>query len=354
MQAVILAGGEGTRLRPLTLARPKPIVPLVNVPFLHYQIGFLSRHGITDIILSCSHRPDAIKEVMGNGDALGVRLRYAVEETPLGTGGGVKNAAQLASERLVVLNGDVLTDVDLTAILESHRARSAKVTIYLMTVADTSLYGVVETEPGGRVRRFTEKPAPGQSAANTVNGGIYVIEPEVLDLIPRGQVVSIEREFFPALVERGVPFFGHHASAYWIDIGTHGKYRQAHADLLGGAVSTPITPPGVKQGNLWVGEEAAVSPRAVLTGPAVIGREVSLAPESRIEPFSVLGDRCVVEARGAVEGAVLWEDVWVGEGASLQGCIIGPGCRIGANATIGPGVVLGKNAVIPDFSRLSA
>ena len=354
MQAVILAGGEGTRLRPLTLARPKPIVPLLNVPFLHYQIGFLSQHGITDIVLACSHRPDEVRKVMGDGSALGVGLRYAVEETPLGTGGGVRNAAHLAEERIVALNGDVLTDIDLTAMLRHHEARSAKVTIALMAVADPSLYGDVEMEPDGRILRFTEKPPPGRSATNTINAGVYVIERETLDLIPEGRVVSIEREFFPDLLARGIAFFGYHAGAYWIDIGTPEQYRQAHRDLLDGAVSTRVAPPGNRRGNLWVGEDAEIAAGAIVREPAVIGRGVSLAPGSRIEPFSVLGARCVVEARGRVESAVLWEDVRVGEGASLERCVIGPGCRIGAHAAIGSGVVLGGGAVVPDYSRLGA
>jgi NDP-sugar pyrophosphorylase family protein len=352
VQAIILAGGEGTRLRPLTLARPKPIVPLLNVPFLHYQIGFLSRHGITDIVLACSHLPDAVQKVMGDGSGLGIRLRYAVEETPLGTGGGVRNAADLVNGRFVVLNGDVLTDMELTAMLRSHQARKAKVTIFLITAADPSLYGVVETDPDGRIRRFTEKPPPGQQSANTVNAGVYVMEREMLDLIPREHIVSIEREFFPDLLAQGVPFFGYHAHAYWIDIGTPEKYRQVHLDLLRGALSTPIAPPGVQHGDLWVGEGTVISPGAGVRGPSVIGRGVSLAPGSRVEPFSVLGDRCVVEAEGVVEGAVLWEEVRVGEGALLRECIVGSGCRIGAHAFIGPGVVLGESTVIPDHSHV--
>jgi len=341
MQAVILAGGEGTRLRPLTLTRPKPLVPLLNVPFLHYQLGLLRQHGVRDVVLSCSDRWEMIRATMGDVDAQGVRLRYAVEPEPLGTGGGVRYAVDLVGGRVIVLNGDVLTDMDLTAMIDFHARRRARATIALTTVDDPSQFGVAETDPDGRVLRFVEKPAPGQITARTINAGAYVLERELLDLIPRGRATSIERELFPLLLTNGVPFFGWTTGAYWLDIGTPGNYRRAHLDLLSGALRTGVTPPGTRRDNVWIGEGALIAPGAVLRGPAVLGRSVRLAPNARVGPFSVLGDRCVVEAGGVVEAAVLWEEVHVGEGASVRECVAGAGCRIEAHRRVEPGAVLG-------------
>jgi NDP-sugar pyrophosphorylase family protein len=353
MQAVILAGGQGTRLRPLTLTCPKPLVPLLNVPFLHYQIALLRQHGVRDIVVSGSDRWEMIQAAMGDGSAFGVRLRYAVEPEPLGTGGGLRNAAGLVDSRVVVLNGDVLTDLDLTAMIAAHAERKARATIALTAVENPGQYGVVEADPDGRVLRFLEKPAPGQSTARTVNAGAYVLDRELLDLIPSGRVTSIEREFFPRLLAENFPVFGWNADAYWLDIGTPQKYRQAHRDLLSGALRTPVTPPGTKRETVWIGEGTVIDPGAVLSGPAILGRDVRLAPNARVGSFSVLGDRCVVEAGGVVEAAVLWDDVRVGEGASLHDCVAGAGCRIGARARVGPGVVLGSG-VVPDASQLIA
>jgi len=353
VQAVILAGGQGTRLLPLTLTRPKPLVPLLNVPFLHYQLDLLRQHGVRDIVLSCFDRWEMIRTTMGDGDSRGVRLRYAVEPEPLGTGGGVRNAVDLADGRVIVLNGDVLTDMDLGAMVAFHAQRGARATIALTTVDDPSQYGLVETDPDGRILRFVEKPPPGQFTARTINAGAYVLEPELLDLIPRGRAMSIEREFFPLLLTTGVPFFGWTTGAYWLDIGTPEKYRQAHLDLLAGALRTAVTPPGTPRENVWIGEGALIAPGAVLRGPAVLGREVRVAQNARVGPLAVLGDRCVVEAGGVVEAAVLWEEVHVGEGASVRESVAGAGCRIEAHCRVGPGAVLGGGSA-PDSSRLTS
>lgn len=352
MQAVILAGGQGTRLLPLTLTRPKPLVPLLNVPFLHYQLGLLRQHGVRDIVLSCFDRWEMIRTTMGDGDSWGVRLRYAVEPEPLGTGGGVRNAVDLGEGLVIVLNGDVLTDMDLTAMLTFHAQRGARATIALTTVDNPSQYGLVETAPDGRVLRFVEKPAPGARTARTINAGAYVLERELLDLIPRGRAASIEREFFPLLVATGVPFFGWTTGAYWLDIGTPERYRQAHLDLLSGALRTAVTPPGTAHDNVWIGEGTLIAPGAILRGPAVLGRGVRIAQNARVGPFSVLGDRCVVEAGGVVKAAVLWEEVRVGEGASVRECVAGAGCRIGAHSRVEPGAVLSGGSA-PDSFRLS-
>jgi NDP-sugar pyrophosphorylase family protein len=352
VQAVILAGGMGTRLRPLTLNCPKPIVPLLNVPFLHHQLALLAAHGITDVILSVSHLPDVIRAVMGDGRAAGVRLRYVVEAEPLGTAGGVRNAADLVSGRVVVLNGDILTDLDLGAMLAAHETRGARASIYLTPVENPTVYGLVELEPDGRVRRFMEKPGWDEVTTNTVNAGIYVLERELLELIPRDQPHSIEREFFPMLLERRVSFVGHVPRAYWLDIGTAAKYLQAHQDLLDRQVQSHVALPGRRVQEGWLDPGADLHSTVRLRGPVVIGAGCRLEPDVVVGPGVVLGPGCHLGPGAHVEGSVLWENVAVGAGARLAGCLIGRACRVGAHAEVGAGAVLGDGSALTDYSRL--
>ncbi|MBI4587751.1 MAG: NDP-sugar synthase [Candidatus Rokubacteria bacterium] len=345
--AVILAGGQGTRLRPLTLARPKPIVPLLNVPFLHYQLALLRQHGIRDIVLACSYRVESIRAQLGDGRDLGVRLRYAVEAEPLGTAGGVRNAAEPTGGRVVVLNGDVLTDVDLSQMVQSHVARGAQASIYLTPVEDPTPYGLVETDADGRILRFVEKPSREAITTNTINAGIYLLNRELLDLIPRGQVVSMERDFFPGLLARRIPFFGFVARAYWLDIGSPEQYRQAQVDLLNGAVATRLTPRGTRSDNVWVGETVAMASSAVVSGPAVLGSGITLEPEVSVGPFTVLGDGVSIGRGSRLEGAILWDHVQVGEAAVLRECVVGSRALIGKGARVGPGAVVSENEVVP-------
>jgi len=353
-QAVILAGGEGTRLRPLTLTRAKPVVPLLNRPLLAYQLALLRRHGVTDAILACSYRVDDVRRALGDGAALGTRLRYVVEDVPRGTGGGVRNAADLARGVVFVLNGDILTDADLTAMRRFHDARGSRVTIFLRAVADPRPYGLVECAADGRVRAFREKPASLEGlAAATINAGIYLIDAALLARIPRDRPVSIEREFFPDVVAEGLPCFGWLADAYWRDIGTPGAYREAQRDLLEGRVQSSLRPPGdVKAGN-WLADGVRVDDGARVEPPSVIGPDVELGAGARVGPRAIVGARCRIGPGARVEGAVLWEDVSVGAGAVLQDCVIADAARIGARAEIGPGVTLEAGAVIPDRTRLA-
>ena len=351
-QAVILVGGQGTRLRPLTHARPKPIVPLLNRPFLHYQLALLRQHGVTDIILSCSHRVDDIRAALGSGADAGVRLRYVAESEPLGTAGGVRNAADLASGRLVVLNGDVLTDADVGAVLRFHETRGSRTTIGLTPVDDPTQYGLVEADARGAIRRFLEKPKPHEITTNMVNAGVYVIDAELLRRIPADRPVSIEREFFPALLADGVPCFGVPLGGYWRDIGSPSAYREAQLDLLRGRVATQVTPAGTLRDGCWIGAGARIDAGAVLRGPAVIGTDVRVQAGARLGPLTVIGDGARI-ARGArIEGAILWERVEVGEGAVLRDCIVGAHAVIGAHVDAAPGVVLEAGAVVPDHTRL--
>jgi mannose-1-phosphate guanylyltransferase len=344
-QAVILAGGQGTRLRPLTLARAKPVVPLLNRPFLAYQLALLAQHGVTDVILSCQYRVEDLTAALGP-EIHGVRLRYVVEAEPLGTGGGVRHAADLTAGLLFVLNGDVLTDADLSAMLRFHDERRARVTIYLTRVADPRSYGLVETAVDGRIVRFREKPGPGEPiTTDTINAGVYLIDASLLGRMPADRAVSIEREFFPGLIADGTPCFGWSARAYWRDIGTTTAYREAQMDLLDGRVRTALAPPGKPRGG-------SVAPAARVEEPSVIGDGVVIEAGARVGPRAVVGPRARIAAGAWVQASVLWEDVVIGPDAVLRECVIGSGARIGAGARVEAGAVVAPGATVAPGARL--
>ena len=333
MQALVLAGGEGTRLRPLTLTTPKPVMPLAGQPFLSFMLDWVRRHGVDEVILSCGFMSDAVRHVLGDIYD-GMRLRYVVEDAPLGTAGPVRLAHDegLLEERLLVLNGDVLTDMDLTAELEQHERTGARATLALHPVDDTSSYGVVPTDDEGRVEAFIEKGS-GDAPTNRINAGAYVIERDVMDAIPAGRAVSFEREVFPALVGNGL--YGYDAAGYWIDIGTPERYLESTWDLLAGRVASRL-PPRDETGSL-VYENCLLSGAHV--GPqSVLGRNCSVGTDARVER-SVLHDRVHVGADAAVVESVLAERVRVGERAR-----IGPGAMVGAAAVIGEDAVIGEGA----------
>lgn len=297
-------------------------------------------------MLSCSYLVDEIRRAMGDGSHWDVTLEYAVETEPLGTAGGVRNAADLVRGLVVVLNGDILTDADLSGMLRFHSERGSRATIFLTRVEDTSPYGLVELTGDGLVRRFIEKPGPADRTTDTINAGIYVLDAALLGRIPAGRVASMEREFFPGLLADAVPFFGWIGDCYWIDIGSPAKYRQAHLDLLAGRVETELVPAGAaaKGDRRSIAGDAILGARVQATPPVVIGAGCRLEDDSRVGPSTVLGPGCVVGVGAAVEGAVLWEGVSIGAGAELRDCIVGAGVRVGPRARVGPGTVLEDGA----------
>lgn len=330
-------------------------MPVLNRPFLAWQLALLRQHGVTDVVLACSYRVDDVRGALGEAEHLGVRLRYAIEAEPLGTGGGVRNAADLASGTVFVLNGDVLCDVDLSAMRAFHQARGSRTTILLTRVADPRQYGLVETDADGRLRRFREKPTGEEPiTTDTINAGVYLIDAALLARIPGGRTVSIEREFFPDLIADGTPAFGWISDAYWRDIGSPTAYRAAHVDLLTGQARMPLAPPGELREGCWVEPDAVIATGASLAPPAIIGAGVAVQAGARVGPLAVIGERCRLGAGVRVEGAVLWERVDVGAGTVLRDCVIGADVRIGAHVDIGPGVILESGAVIPDHTRLTA
>jgi NDP-sugar pyrophosphorylase family protein len=349
MKAVILAGGEGTRLRPLTLSLPKPVVPVVDRPFLRHQLDLLARVGVREIVFSVAYRPERVRAVFGDGSAHGVSIRYAVEDTPLGTGGAVRNALDLLDERTIVFNGDVLTDVDLPSVLAGHEASGAVATLVLTPVPNPSAYGLVETDADGRVRRFLEKPDPSQITTDTINAGIYILETRVLDLIPPAQNHSIERGFFPALLSRGDLVRAHVHRGYWIDIGTPEKYRQVHKDILQGRF--PVELDGQRGPHGWIHPQAQVSPEARLVGPVYLGPRVVVEANAVVGPDAVLVSDVVVGAGASVAESVLWAGCRVGAHSRVAGALLGPGVKVGEHAAVRR-AMLGEGTLVSSHSVL--
>ncbi len=346
MQALILAGGKGTRLRPLTVYTPKPIVPICNRPFLLYQIDTLRRAGVIDITLSLSYQPEKIEQQLGDGSEFGVKLKYTVEPQPMGTAGAYKFAEDLIREPTVVLNGDILTDLDLKTVIRQHKERKAIATIVLTPVEDASAYGVVETESDGRVRRFLEKPQPEETTCKNINAGTYVLEPAVLDLIPKGENHSFEYGLFPKLLEKGEPFFAHIPQrTYWMDIGTPARYLQTHQDLLANRVSRIHIKN--RRGNFDSATHAEIDELSM------IGDDCTIKPGAQIIE-SVLGPGCYVEERARIEHSVVWAHTRVGTLAQIDRAIIGRGCHIGRSAVVGPGAVLGDKTSLTDYTKTCA
>ncbi|MFZ1702479.1 MAG: NDP-sugar synthase [Pyrinomonadaceae bacterium] len=346
MQALILAGGKGTRLRPLTVYTPKPIVPVMNRPFLLFQIEALRRAGIEDITLSLSYQPDKIELVLGNGSEFGVNLRYITEPTPMGTGGAYKFAAEGSRETTVVFNGDILTDIDVTSLIDYHKAKAAAATLTLVPVKDPSLYGLAEVDDEGHIIRFIEKPGPETNAGlhiNTVNAGIYVLEPEVLDLIAEATNRSFEYDVFPDILSREMPFFGHVIKEnYWLDIGTPESYLKAHHDFLDGRIE------GYE---IETNTEYESATRSEIDKRSVIGADCSIKSGVRIVN-SVIGPGVHIEEKAVIENSVIWSHSRVASSAEIRGAIIGRGCHIGRDAVVSEGSVLGDKTALTDYTRV--
>jgi mannose-1-phosphate guanylyltransferase len=347
MQALVLAGGEGTRLRPLTRTTPKPIMPLAGRPFLSFMLDWLRRHGVEEVILSCGFLSDRVRTVLGDIYD-GMRLRYVVEREPLGTAGPVRLAHDegVLEERVLVLNGDVLTDLDLGAQLARHQESGALATLALAAVDDVASYGVVPTDEQGRVEAFLEKEA-GDAPTNRINAGVYAIERELVERIPAGRAVSFEREVFPALIGEGL--YGWEADGYWIDIGAPDRYLEATYDLLGGRVESSL-PPRDETGSLIY--EGCLTSGAHIGPQSVLGRHCSVGTDSTVER-SVLHDRVLVAADCTIRESVLGEGVRVAERVRIDpGSLVGAGALIAAGAVVGEGSRIEPGARVPGGERV--
>lgn len=343
---MVLAGGLGTRLHPLTATTPKPMLPLLDRPFLERLLRRLHGQGVTHALLTLHHHPEQIREHFGDGASLGLAMDYLVEEQPLGTAGGVKALERLLTGTFVVCNGDIFTDLDLPAALDFHRRTGAQATIVLTHADDPTAFGMVETDDAGRVLRFVEKPAPERVTTHWVNAGTYILEPAVLRYAPAGQPFMFEGGLFPRLLEEGEAVYAFPSDAYWTDMGTPAAYLRLHADLLRGSAGVELLGDPVRPG-LWADPTCRIAESAALEPPLLLGAGCAIAADAQLRGPVTLGEGCVVEAGAAASNAVVGRNSRLGRGAVVEGCILGEGVVVGAGARVGPGCMLGDGAQVP-------
>jgi mannose-1-phosphate guanylyltransferase len=341
VQAVILVGGEGTRLRPLTVTVPKPVLPLVDRPFLVYMLEWLRRHGVDDVIMSCGFLATSVRNVLGDGSQLGLRLRFVEEPEPRGTAGALKYAEDLLDDRFLMLNGDVLTDIDLTAQIAQHEATGAIGTLALVPVEDPTAYGLVRTNDDHSVSEFVEKPTADSIDTNLISAGAYVLERRVLDLIPPDRNVSIEREVWPRLVGNGL--FAFAGDAYWLDIGTPERYLQGTFDILEGNVQTAVSA-RLGSGFMYVADQVETAGRIV--PPAIVERGCRIEAGAHVGSLVVLGEGVRVGEGSKIERSVVLNGTEIGPGCTLQDCIVAAGVRIGESTVVSGGAVLGEGVTV--------
>jgi mannose-1-phosphate guanylyltransferase len=351
VKAVVLVGGEGTRLRPLTYATPKPLLPVANQPFLERQLSWLAAAGIDEVVLSLGYLPDAFEAQFPDGRFGDLRLRYAVEDHPLGTAGAIRFATQGVDERVVVCNGDVLTTLDLASLIAFHDERGAEATIHLTEVHDPSAFGAVPTRDDGAVVAFVEKPPKDVAPSKWINAGTYVLEPAVLERIPEGRAVSIERETFPQMLEDGGRLYAMTSAAYWIDIGTPEKYLQAHADVLGGALGAEVRL-GAREHSpgIWLEGSATIASDACLEAPVLLGDGATVDAGARVAT-SVLGRGSRVGVGARVVRAVLHDGASVGDHAEVVESVLGRDAVVGAGSVVSDHTIMGPGAVLAPGAR---
>lgn len=344
MQAVVMAGGEGTRLRPLTTNRPKPMVPIVNRPLLEHTINLLRQHGLQDVIATLHYMPDGIRNHFQDGSEFDVRMAYFVEEKPLGTAGGVKRAESLLDKTFVAFSGDVLTDIDLSKALLFHQRKGALATIVLTRVPNPIEYGIVIINEEGRIKQFIEKPGWGEVFSDTINTGIYVLEPEVLRYVKPETVFDFSKQLFPKLLEQGEPIYGHVADGYWCDIGNPVQYLQANHGALQGLVKVKIH--GRKKNGIWIDEGAEIDDYEEINSPALIGRNCRIRGSSTIGGLTVVGDNVTIDEMATIKRSVIWDNALVGPKTDLVGCIVGEKCSIHEATTLLEGAVVGDECIV--------
>ncbi|MFI0352078.1 sugar phosphate nucleotidyltransferase [Actinomadura sp. 9N407] len=354
MKAVVMAGGEGTRLRPMTANQPKPLLPLVNRPIMEHVLRLLKRHGFSETVVTVQFLAALIRNYFGDGEELGMSLSYATEEIPLGTAGSVKNAAEaLRDDRFLVISGDALTDIDLTDMVRFHRRNGAMVTIGLKRVPNPLEFGIIIVDDEGRIQRFLEKPTWGQVFSDTVNTGIYVMEPEVLDHVATGESVDWSGDVFPKLLAEGAPLYGYVADCYWEDVGTHASYMKAQADMLSGLVDVDLQGFELSPG-VWIAEGAEVDAEAVLKGPLYVGDYAKVEAGVELREFTVLGSNVVVKEGAFLHRAIVHDNVFIAPSTNLRGCVIGKNTDIMAGARVEEGAIVGDECVIEAEAYVSS
>lgn len=351
MKAVIMAGGKGTRLRPLTCNQPKPMVPIVNRPMMEHIMALLSRYNFTEVMATLFYLPESIQSYFGTGQQFGMRIHYAIEESPLGTAGSVRNGADFLNETFLVISGDTLTDIDLGAAVAFHHEKGATATLVLTKVSNPLEYGMVITNQEGRIQRFLEKPGWGEVFSDTVNTGIYILNPKIFNYYQTGQVFDFSKDLFPLLLTQGEPLYGFVAKGYWSDIGNLEQYRQAHYDILNGKVQLTIPGREIRPG-VWAGEHTKIDAAARITGPVLLGDYCQIGPGAEVDELSVIGNYGIIGENSSVKRSILWERCFVGDNSELRGAVLGRNSFLkGKNAlfegaVLGEGVSLGQRATV--------
>ena len=351
MRAVIMAGGEGTRLRPLTCNLPKPMVPILNAPMMEHIVNLLKRHNFRRIACTLWYLPHDVTNYFQDGAEHGVQMEYYVETTPLGTAGSVKNAGQSFTDTFVVVSGDALTDIDLTAAIEFHRSRNAVATLILTSVPNPLSYGVVLTNEDGKVRQFLEKPSWSQVFSDTVNTGIYILEPEVLAMVPAGQQVDFSRDVFPELLRQGAALYGYVASGYWSDVGSLDAYRQALKDCLDGKVQIEL--PNPQPGQIYLEDGVKLGSDVFLEGPIYVGRGSRIGADVYLGPYTILGPNCQIENQASLKQSILWPGVQVGARSQLRGAVCARNVRLESKVELYEGSVLGEKAQVGTMTSIA-
>jgi mannose-1-phosphate guanylyltransferase/phosphomannomutase len=347
MKAVVMAGGEGSRLRPLTVLRPKPMVPIVGRPVMEHILNLLKRHGITEVVVTVQYLASAIEDYFGDGSAFGMRIDYSREESPLGTAGSVKNAEELLTEPFLVISGDALTDFNLGEIIKFHTSRRAMATLTLAHVANPLEFGVIITDEQQRIRQFLEKPSWGEVFSDTINTGIYVLDPKIFSYFEKGTVFDFSQDLFPMMLEKGDPLFGYVAQGYWCDVGNLSEYMKANADMLRGDVKLPI--PGKDTGGgIWVEENVEIDSEAHLFGPLYLGNDAKIKSGAVVHGPSAIGAFTVVDEGAQLDRSVIWNNSYVGERAELRGALVGTQTSVKSKALMFEGAVVGDHSTIDE------
>lgn len=351
MKAVIMAGGEGTRLRPLTCNRPKPMVPLANKPVMEHIVELLKKHGFEEVAVTLQYMPDLVRDYFNDGTDFGVKMRYYVEQFPLGTAGSVKNAEDFLDETFIVISGDALTDIDLGKALEFHKSKGSIATLVLKKVDIPLEYGVVVTDDDGRITRFLEKPSWGEVFSDTVNTGIYILSPKVLGYFKKNEMFDFSKDLFPMILKDKLPMYGFVTEDYWCDIGDLGAYVQAHQDIMNGLVKTSIsgtqTSPGV-----WVDEGAEIDEKVSIEAPCIIGKNCRIKNGAILGKYTVLGDDCIISERAGIKRSIVWKKCLIDKNVQLRGSVVCSKVHMRndvsafENSIIGDDTIVRENAVI--------
>jgi mannose-1-phosphate guanylyltransferase len=346
LKAVILVGGQGTRLRPLTYNTPKPMVPVLNVPFLEHVIRNLKEHNVTEIVMAQHYLAASMKDYFGNGSKLGVKLYYVMEESPMGTAGAVKNVEDFLDSTFFVLNGDIFHNRDFTGMLKFHRRHRAKATIVLSPVDDPTMYGVIETDKRNKVKRFLEKPKPEEVTTNMINAGTYVLEPEVLQRVPPDTRFTFEREVFPQMLTDGLPVYAYPTDNYWMDTGTPEKYLQLHRDLLNGKHDSYSF-----EKDVMIGERSKIHPTVKFKGKVIVGDDCKIESGVRLTGLVVIGPNCTIHEEAEIKDSVVWHNTSIGQRAVIRSSILADNCKIGDDCQLIE-AVLGDHVTVNNGLKL--